>query len=408
MKTLEEALAVLLAQGQQSAVTATERLPIQLALGRVLASAIESPINVPAYDNSQMDGYAGVAIEMNNATEPMVVSQRIAAGHPGQPLQPGTVARIFTGAAIPQGANAVIMQEQVKLNSEGHIQCLAALTPGQNIRPKAGDLHEGQIMLKAGQRLTAADIGLCASVGLTHVTVYQHLRVAVFTSGDELRQPGESIGFGQIYDSNRPMIMALLAGLGFKLTDMGCLPDRLDATRQALAQAASTHDVILTCGGVSVGEEDHIKLAIQAEGGLDLWKVAIKPGKPFAFGRVGQATFMGMPGNPVAAWATFMLLVRPYLLTRAGMQSVASAANSAALQPVGFQVPAAFAWPKPDPRQEFLRGWINQQGHAEIHDRQNSGVLSSVTECSGLVVVPAGTPIEKGELIRFIPYAAFL
>jgi molybdopterin molybdotransferase len=407
MKTLEEALAVLLAQGQQSAVTATERLPIELAVGRILAHTIESPIHVPAYDNSQMDGYAGIAVEMNNATEPMVVSQRIAAGHPGQPLQPGTVARIFTGAAIPKGANAVIMQEEVRVHENDRIQCLAPLTPGQNIRPMAGDLRQGQPMLKIGHRLSAADIGLCASVGLTHVVVREQLRVAVFTSGDELKQPGESIRFGQIFDSNRPMIMALLKGLGFAVSDMGCLPDRLDATRQALGQAAATHNVILTCGGVSVGEEDHIKLAIEEQGGLDLWKVAIKPGKPFAFGRVGQATFMGMPGNPVAAWATFMLLVRPYLLVHAGLRADACPASQETLAPSGFMLPAAFDWPKPDARQEFLRGWINQEGRAQIHDRQNSAVLSSVTESSGLVAVPAATPIRAGQMVRFLPYTAF-
>ena len=225
--------------------------------------------------------------------------------------------------------------------------------------------------------------------------MFRRLRVAVFSSGDELRQPGQSLGVGQIYDSNRRMIVALVAGLGCEPLDMGCIPDDLKQTRDRIQSAAAQCDVLLTCGGVSVGEEDHIKAAIAALGALDLWKVAIKPGKPFAFGRVGQATFMGMPGNPVAAWVTFCLLIRPYLLAMGGALAAAPRAD---------RHPAGFSWPRPDSRQEYLRGWIDDSGRVQIHERQNSSVLSSVTECSGLVEIPPSTPIREGETVRFIPY----
>ena len=393
MKSLHQALELLLSS--VTPLRETESLLVADCAGRVLATDITSPIDVPAYDNSQMDGYAGVAVEMNNALGPLPVSQRIAAGHPGGPLAPGTVARIFTGAAIPSGANAVVMQEQTASEGTQSIRLLQPVVPGQNIRPRAGDLHRGQVILEKGRRLSAADIGLCASVGLAQVSVMRRLRVAVFSSGDELRQPGEPLSFGQIYDSNRRMILALVQGAGCTPIDMGCLPDEPAITRDRLQQAASQCDALLTCGGVSVGEEDHIKSAISALGTLDLWKVAIKPGKPFAFGRVGEAVFMGMPGNPVAAWVTFCLLIRPALLTLAGER---------VSPPIGSRRPAAFDWLQPDSRLEYLRGWLDAQGAAHIHTRQNSSVLSSVTESAGLVEIPASTPVRTGESVRFIPY----
>lgn len=399
MKTLQETLEQLLEHAHGCGLPAGEPVPLFSALGKVLAHDVHSPIDVPAHDNSQMDGYAGIAVEMNNATEPMRVSQRIPAGHPGNTLEPGTVARIFTGAPIPAGANAVIMQEQAVVDSEGCVKFIEPATPGQNIRPKAGDLKAGQLILEKGRRLKPADIALCASVGLDRIPVRRPLTVAVFSSGDELRQPGEALRAGQIYDSNRPMILSMVAELGFRVIDMGCLPDQLDITKSQLKNASESADVILTCGGVSVGEEDHIKNAIAAQGTLALWKVAMKPGKPFAFGTVGSATFMGMPGNPVAAWATFSLLVRPYLLARMGV---------AHITPARWRLAAGFDWPNPDARHEFLRGRINDQGLAEIHDRQNSGVLSSVTQSRGLIEIPAATPVRKGEFVGFIPYTELL
>lgn len=397
MKSLDQTLAQLLEHAQGCGLPAGEPVPLFAALGKVLAQDIHSPIDVPAYNNSQMDGYAGVAVEMNNATEPMAVSQRIAAGHPGEPIKPGTVARIFTGAPIPLGANAVIMQEQAIVDSQGRVKFTEPATPGQNIRPRAGDLKTGQMILEKGKRLKPADIALCASVGLDRITVRRPLTVAVFSSGDELRQPGESLQNGQIFDSNRPMILSMVSELGFRVIDMGRLPDQLEITKTQLKKASETADVILTCGGVSVGEEDHIKNAIAAKGTLALWKIAVKPGKPFAFGTIGGATFMGMPGNPVAAWVTFSLIVRPYLLARMGASDITAKRT---------RVPAAFDWPNPDTRQEFLRGALNALGAAQIHDRQNSGVLSSVTESEGLIEIPAATPIRRGEIVGFIPYTA--
>lgn len=399
MRSLNDTLGQLLEHAEGCGLPAGESVPLFSALGKVLAHPVHSPIDVPAYDNSQMDGYAGVAVEMNNALEPLVVSQRIAAGHAGTALTPGTVARIFTGAPIPLGANAVIMQEQAVVGEDGRVRFTEPAAPGQNIRPRAGDLSIGQMILDRGVRLKPADLALCASVGLDRVSVRRPLTVAVFSSGDELRQPGEPLAHGQIYDSNRPMILSMVAELGLRVIDMGCLPDQLEVTKAQLAKASESADVILTCGGVSVGEEDHIKAAIGALGTLALWKVAMKPGKPFAFGTVGGATFMGMPGNPVAAWATFSLLVRPYLLARMGADASA---------PRRLRVPAAFDWPTPDARQEFLRGRLNAHGAAEIHDRQNSAVLSSVTESDGLVEIPASTPIRRGEFVGFIPYTFLL
>ena len=399
MRSLNDTLGQLLEHAEGCGLPAGESVPLFSALGKVLAHPVHSPIDVPAYDNSQMDGYAGVAVEMNNALEPLVVSQRIAAGHAGTALTPGTVARIFTGAPIPLGANAVIMQEQAVVGEDGRVRFTEPAAPGQNIRPRAGDLSIGQMILDRGVRLKPADLALCASVGLDRVSVRRPLTVAVFSSGDELRQPGEPLAHGQIYDSNRPMILSMVAELGFRVIGMGCLPDQLEVTKAQLAKASESADVILTCGGVSVGEEDHIKAAIGALGTLALWKVAMKPGKPFAFGTVGGATFMGMPGNPVAAWATFSLLVRPYLLARMGADASA---------PRRLRVPAAFDWPTPDARQEFLRGRLNAHGAAEIHDRQNSAVLSSVTESDGLVEIPASTPIRRGEFVGFIPYTFLL
>jgi molybdopterin molybdotransferase len=397
MKSLDQTLEHLLEHAHGCGLPAGEPVPLFAALGKVLAQDIHSPIDVPAYDNSQMDGYAGIAVEMNNATEPMAVSQRIAAGHPGSRLQPGTVARIFTGAPIPAGANAVIMQEQAVISDQGRVKFTEPATPGQNIRCRAGDLRAGQIILEKGKRLKPADIALCASVGLDHIVVRRPLTVAVFSSGDELRQPGESLHEGQIYDSNRPMILSMVSELGFRVIDMGRLPDQLEITKTQLKKASETADVILTCGGVSVGEEDHIKNAIAAQGTLALWKIAVKPGKPFAFGTIGSATFMGMPGNPVAAWVTFSLIIRPYLLARMGAIDI---------KLTRIRVPAAFDWLNPDTRQEFLRGALNTQGAAQIHARQNSGVLSSVTESEGLIEIPAATPVRRGEFVGFIPYTA--
>jgi molybdopterin molybdotransferase len=402
MKSLDDALWALIEK--VPAAPATEQIAIGQALGRVLAESVMAGFDVPSFDNSQMDGYAVrrsdlSAVAQGDAFGPLPVAARIAAGDAAQSLPVGGVARIFTGAPIPEGADAVIMQEQAALQPDGRVVFSVMPTAGDNIRPRAGDLATGQQVLAPGIRLSAADLGLVASVGHAQVVVHKPLRVAVFSSGNELRQPGQSLGSGQIYDSNRPMVMGLVAGLGCQVSDLGCLPDKFEVTRDALAAAAQDHDIILTCGGVSVGEEDHIKAAVMDQGELDLWKVAMKPGKPFAYGRIGQASFMGMPGNPVSAWVTFVMLVRPFILKASGVADP---------MPEAVWMEAGFDWPKPDARQEFLRAWIDDEGRVAIHPKQNSQLLSSVSGSRGLVEVPAKTPIQKGDHVRYFGFPGLL
>jgi molybdopterin molybdotransferase len=402
MKSLDDALWALIEK--VPAAPATEQVPVHQALGRVLAAPVVSGFDVPSFDNSQMDGYAVRRADLQSASigdqyGPLRVSSRIAAGDASQTLADNSVARIFTGAPVPAGADAVIMQEQAALQPDGSVVFSVLPPAGDNIRPRAGDLATGQQVLSAGIRLSAADLGLIASVGHAQVTVHKPLRVAVFSSGNELRQPGQPLGSGQIYDSNRPMVMGLVAGLGCQVSDLGCLPDKFEVTRDALAAASQDHDIILTCGGVSVGEEDHIKAAVMDQGELDLWKVAMKPGKPFAYGRIGQASFMGMPGNPVSAWVTFVMLVRPFILKASGVADP---------MPEPVWLSAGFDWLKPDARQEFLRAWIDDEGRVAIHPKQNSQLLSSVSGSRGLVEVPAKTPIQKGDHVRYFGFPGLL
>ncbi|MGA1694215.1 MAG: gephyrin-like molybdotransferase Glp [Burkholderiaceae bacterium] len=397
MRTLESALIELLAR--VPVAPPTERIAPHKALGRVLAQTVVSPLDVPGFDNAQMDGYAVCAGEVEPGRA-MRVTQRIAAGYVGMPLESGTAARIFTGAPVPPGATAVVMQEDAALTEDGTQVTFQVPPPeGQYLRKRGGDLQMGAEVLPLGTRLQAADLGLLASVGIPEIEVHRRLKLAVFSSGDELVQPGRPLQPGQIYDSNRPMMMALAASLGAEVTDLGVLPDQADATRAALAQAGAAHDVVLTCGGVSVGEEDHIKAAVREIGALDLWQVAIKPGKPFAFGRVGQAAFMGLPGNPVSAWVTFVLLVRPFLLRASGVQRV---------EPQSVAAQAAFSWTRPDRRQEFLRGWLQADGTVQMHPKQNSQLLTSVTQSACLVSVPPQTPIQIGDSVECLLFESLV
>jgi molybdopterin molybdotransferase len=397
MRTLESALIELLARAPSA--PPSERVALHHALGRVLAQTVASPLDVPGFDNAQMDGYAVCAREVEPGRA-MRVSQRIAAGHVGLPLESGTAARIFTGAPLPPGATAVVMQEDTTPTADGAEVVFQAAPPeGQYVRKRGGDLYVGAEVLPVGSRLLAADLGLLASVGVREIEVRRRLKVAVFSSGDELVQPGQALAPGQIFDSNRPMMMALAASLGAEVTDLGVLPDRADITRASLAQAGAAHDVVLTCGGVSVGEEDHIKAAVRDVGALDLWQVAIKPGKPFAFGRVGQAAFLGLPGNPVSAWVTFVLLVRPFLLRASGVQRV---------EPQSVLAQAAFSWTRPDRRQEFMRGWLQADGSVQVHSKQNSQLLTSVTQSGCLVRVPAQTPIQPGDSVQCVLFESLV
>jgi len=397
---LATALAQLLAVLDERRV-ATETLSTLQADGRVLARDVVSKLEVPPQDNSSMDGYALRCADIAPGRV-LPVSQRIPAGSQGTPLQAGTVARIFTGAPIPPGADAVIMQEDC-LEVKGAdpsaptIQVQTQAQVGQWIRRRGEDVMHGATILHSGLRLGPAALGMAASVGLADLQVACKPRVALFSTGDELVMPGtvapQDMPAGSIYNSNRFFLAALLRRMGCELTDMGIVPDRLDATVQALRDAAQAHDLVLTSGGVSVGEEDHIKPAVQQLGHLDLWQIAIKPGKPFAHGRVGDAHFIGLPGNPVSSFVTFLLLVRPFLLRMQGVQDVALPRQA---------LRADFDWPRPDRRQEFLRVRRNDAGGLDLFPNQSSGVLTSVVWGDGLVDNPPGRSIARGDTVHFI------
>ncbi|MBY0455361.1 MAG: molybdopterin molybdotransferase MoeA [Burkholderiaceae bacterium] len=401
LKPLDEALAALLACA--TPLPQPDTVATFDADGRVLARDVVSPLQVPPYDNSAMDGYALRCADATALGAVLPVSQRIAAGSVGQPLQQGTAARIFTGAPIPAGADAVLMQEDATALADGSIRLNTPPQPGQWIRRAGEDIARGSVVLAAGTRLTPAALGLAASIGLAALPVARRPRVALFSTGDELVMPGdvapENLPPGAIYNSNRFFLRALLRRLGCEVTDFGTVPDQREATLHALQTASASHDLILTSGGVSVGEEDHIKPAVQTLGQLDLWQIAIKPGKPFAYGRIGGAHFMGLPGNPVSSFVTFVLLVRPFLLRLQGVQDVA---------PKPFALRADFACTKPDKRREFLRVRHNAAGGLDLFTNQSSGVLTSAVWGDGLVDHPAGQTIAHGDMVRFLPFSELL
>jgi len=372
------------------------------AIGRVLAADQAATIDVPSADNTQMDGYAVRAADCEAGDAVLRVAQRMPAGHVGQYLEAGTAARIFTGAMIPAGADAVVMQEQCEVDADaGTVTVRHTPQVGEWIRRAGEDIHTGASILAAGTRLRAQELGLAASVGLATLPVVRRVRVAVFFTGDELTMPGEAPGGqlapGAIYNSNRFTLRALLENLGCEITDYGIVPDTLAATRATLRLAAQDHDLIVTSGGVSVGEEDHIKPAVEAEGRLDMWQIAVKPGKPLAFGEVGEAFFLGLPGNPVSSFVTFLLFVRPFILR---LQGVAGA-----VEPRVYTMRADFTWPKGDRRNEFLRAHINASGGLDLFPNQGSGVLTSTVWGDGLIDNPPGQAIAPGDLVRFISFA---
>lgn len=398
LQTVDAALARLLAT--VTPLTDTEAVSIFdafQALGRVLAVDVNSALDVPPADNTGMDGYALCAADVAALGAVLPVAQRVPAGVVGAAHRPGTAARIFTGAQIPVGADAVVMQEQctaVAGEGLGAVRIDAAVQPGQWIRRRGEDVQRGAVVLAAGARLTAPALGLAASVGAGSVSVTRRPKVALFSTGDELQMPGEVLRPGAIYNSNRFLLRGLLQGLGCEVIDLGIVADKLDATRAALREAAGQADLILTCGGVSVGEEDHLRPAVEAEGRLDMWQIAIKPGKPLAFGKVQDAWFIGLPGNPVSSLVTFLLLVRPVLLRLQG---------ATVLVPKRFKLRADFEWKKPDRRREFLRARINAEGGLELFPNQSSGVLTSAVWGDGLVDNPAGQAIAAGQIVDFIP-----
>lgn len=402
MLTVREALDTLLAAVHP--VLETEQVATLEANGRVLAQDQASTIDVPSADNTQMDGYAVRALDCVNGGAILRVAQRIPAGQVGEALEPGTAARIFTGAMIPPGADAVVMQEQCEAQGENVV---IRHTPkaGEWIRRTGEDIVSGSTILAAGTRLRSQELGLAASVGLAVLPVRRRVRVAVFFTGDELTMPGEAPGGqlapGAIYNSNRFTLRGLLENFGCEIADFGIVPDSLDATRATLRAAAREHDLIITSGGVSVGEEDHIKPAVEAEGQLNMWQIAVKPGKPLAFGDVrredGSAYFIGLPGNPVSSFITFLLFVRPFLLRLQGV--------SGPVEPRAYQMRADFNLPKADRRNEFLRVRVNAGGGLELFTNQGSGVLTSTVWGDGLVDNPPGRVINEGDIVRFIPFA---
>ena len=407
MLTAQQALDHLLSHAQ--AVEQTEDVPMQAALGRVLAKNVNSLVDVPPLDNTSMDGYAVRAADAAISGAVLHIAQRIPAGSMGVQLEPGTAARIFTGAPVPPGADAVVMQEDCTLveGSATQVQVNIAPTQGQWIRRRGEDLTAGKTALVAGTFLRPQELGVAASAGLTHLNVKRRVRVAAFFTGDELALPGEPLKPGGIYNSNRDTLLACLKSLGCDATDLGIVPDRLDATKQALRQASKGHDLIITSGGVSVGEEDHIKPAVTAEGRLDLWQIAIKPGKPLAFGAVrksekpqdGEAWFIGLPGNPVSSFVTFLLFVRPFILKLQGR-------DAGVMQ--SYPMRADFDWLKADRRNEFLRVKVNEQGGLDLFPNQSSGVLTSVVWGDGVVDNPGAQAIQAGDWVSFYPFAEWL
>lgn len=396
MLSFEEARARLLTQAR--VVSEVEELDTLAARSRVLAADQRSTVNVPPWDNSAMDGYALRVADVPAAGTRLPVSQRIPAGSVGQPLVPGTAARIFTGAPLPAGADAVVMQELCEHAGDA-VVINHQPRPGEAIQRGGEDMAAGAVVLPAGRRLRPQDLGIAAGAGLARLPVRWRLRVAVFFTGDELVMPGEPLPQGGIYNSNRFMLRALLEGLGCEVSDLGIVPDRLEATRAALRQAAERHDLIVTSGGMSVGEEDHVKPAVEAEGVLDMWKIAMKPGKPLAYGRVGAADFIGLPGNPVSSFVTFLMMVRPFVLARQGVSETTV---------VPLRLMADFDWTKPDRRREFLRARRTAHGGVELFPRQGPHVLTSTGWADGLAVVPPATPIAKGEAVDFLPFSELL
>ena len=402
---LDEALASLLAKATPR--LDTESVSTFEADGRVLAQDVVSGLTVPPRDNSSMDGYAVRAADCASTGAVLTVAQRIPAGSVGTPLAAGTAARIFTGAQIPEGADAVVMQEDTgalpEEGSLGRVRIDTVPAVGQWIRPAGEDVAAGDVVLARGERLTPAALGLAASVGFDRLQVARRPRVVLLSTGDELVMPGEvapeAMKPGAIYNSNRFFMRALLTRLGCDVSDLGIVPDRRDATIDALRTAAEHNDLIVTTGGVSVGEEDHIKAAVEALGELQLWSLSMKPGKPFAYGRIGNAHVTGLPGNPVSSFLTFLLLVRPFLLTLQGATRVAP-------EPVAMR--ADFDWPRADRRREFLRARRNAAGGLDLFPNQSSGVLTSAVWGDGVIDTPAGQSFKNGDTVQFIPFASLL
>jgi len=400
MLSFDEALTRLLADAK--AVTETSSLPTLNAHGRVLAEPLYAAFDSPPLDNSAMDGYALRVADLPAKGTCLPVSQRIPAGTVGTPLQPGTVARIFTGAPIPAGADAVVMQELCE-HGEGGVMINHMPQLGDFIFHAGSDSTIGSCILPAGRRLRPQDMALAASLGIVQLPVFRRLRVAVFFTGDELHMPGEVLPAGGIYNANRFSLTALLERLGCEVCDLGQVPDNLEATRAALRAAAQNNDLILTSGGVSMGEEDHVKPAVNAEGRLDMWQIAVKPGKPLAFGHVAAAgqdvAFIGLPGNPVSSFVTFLLFVRPFVMRMQGITQIT---------PTAYTLRADFDRLRANERREFVRAHTNANGGVDLFPNQGAGALTSIVWADGLIDVPSLQAIRCGDMVRFLPFSELL
>jgi molybdopterin molybdotransferase len=391
--SVDEALEVLLAGARP--VAEVEEVSTLEATDRILARAQASTMDVPPMDNSAMDGYAVRVADIHGADTRLRVAQRIAAGAVGEPLAAGTAARIFTGAPIPPGADAVVMQEFCASDGD-HVVVKKKPQPEEWVRRAGSDIKAGSAVLAEGIKLRPQDTGLAASVGIKTLPVRRKVKLALFFTGDELVMPGDPLPPGRIYNSNRFTLNGMAKLFGCEVKDYGIVPDRLDATREVLRRAAAENDLIVTSGGVSVGEEDHVKPAVEAEGSLLMWKIAMKPGRPLAFGKVGDAAFIGLPGNPVSSFVTFLIFVRPFLLKTQGLAQV---------EPRMIDVRADFTWDKPDARREFLRAKWNRDGGIDLYPTQDSAVMTSTAWADGLVDNPANQAIRKGDRVKFLPFS---
>jgi molybdopterin molybdotransferase len=392
--SFDEALAILLDRARK--VKGVDKVPLTEATGRILAEPVLSTVDVPPLDNSGMDGYAVRCADVRDIGATLGVSQRIPAGSLGHTLGAGTAARIFTGAPVPPGADAVVMQEFCEHAGEGRVAINHVPEPGEHIRRKGEDIRKGAEVLPAGIVLTPAAIGMAASVGVAQLSVMRRLSVGVISTGSELVTPGEPIEPGLIYNSNRYQLTGLLKEMGCEVTDYDPLPDQFEATRRALRKAGALHDLVITSGGVSVGEEDHVKPAVETEGELMLYNVAVKPGKPLAFGKVGSADFVGLPGNPVSVFVTFHTLIRPFIRKCQGASRL--------LPDVQVKV-ASFEWLKPGNRREFLRVRLGLDGRLERYPNQSSGVLTSCLWADGLADIPVGQKVSPGDTVSYIRFS---
>ncbi|MBU3055270.1 gephyrin-like molybdotransferase Glp [Pseudomonas indica] len=400
LRPVDEAIEHLL--GRVSGPPPIERVALADALDRVLAEPILAPADVPAWNNSAMDGYALRAADLPPQGGRLPLAGRVAAGDAGlTPLPAGHAVRIFTGAPLPPGADSVVPQEHCRAEAEA--VWLPPVRRGAHVRPQGEELRQGQPVLDAGHRLRPQELGLLASLGQAEVPVYRRLRVGLLSSGDELREPGEPLGPGQIYNANRFSLGAVLQGFGVEVEDYGVMVDELAASRDALSLAASEWDLLITSGGVSVGEEDHLKQAIRELGQLHLWRLAIQPGKPLAFGEVSGKPWLGLPGNPAAALITALVVARPFLLRAQGQRNVL---------PKAMPLPAGFDWPEPRPRRQYLRARLERGDHGRLevvpHPQQGSAMLTAASWADGLAVVERGATLARGETVAFLPFDGLL